>query len=546
MSTPTTPQPNTGAGRLIFGLFFLVLALSHQLAGNITHPVSRLLDLLIFGGGGVALIRWWHLRRTRFPLQSGPPGRVLTTGFLGLICSFAAIDMLIGEDRRADVARGYGLVALVFLFLTWVQIRGAKRRRAETASPIAVPAATGSAGLRSADLPSQDAGTAEFLHEDAGTAELLREDARTAWAYRSYLARRGAEGVSPLVGERLLAALEPGDHAELILDAVADEVTDMAVAAAWGRDDAEPAVAMRTLRKWVLVDRREGETIVADGEVDRGVSRTAAHPEPGWAVTLEAPDETLFTMKVFVGGAVEEAVLEGGAGAYIKRIPETGSVPPMPATAPTPAVTSAAWRSAEEIARTHLESLGFTATGAEAGDILAKDAVARVRMAALPVDAAAVRQLRDSATGRPLFYATSGYTGEAIAAAGETGVALFEIGPDGAVTGVNEPAARLAAADVPAYTEAVTARIRGAVAATGLERFQHAERYPGQWERSMGYLRQALTNLDERPESFPSPRAAMVYHHHTELLAHVFFQEFGIPYPQGGVPDLTGDLDSYY
>ncbi|MEU4620854.1 restriction endonuclease [Actinoplanes sp. NPDC023801] len=426
-------------------------------------------------------------------------------------------------------------------------------------------------------------------------ADFLRDDPRTAWAYRSYLARRDAEGMSAMVGRRLLEALDSGDHAELIADAVATDLTDIRQAVVWHRDDAEPVVAMRTLRKWVLVDREEGLVITVDGEADRGVSGTTAYgtprPDIGWAATLETPDEGLFTMKVFLGdrGGVEETVIESGAGAHIRRLPEADAVPPIPDAAailgtasPTATVTLRAptrpapmlpadWRTAEDVACAHLHTLGFgdaevTPGGRDGGlDVTARDAVAQVKMMALPVGAPPVQQLRGTRplAGHHLFYSTSGYTAAAVTAADEIDVALFKIERDGSVTEVNEHAITLLRAGTPlpeepdvttdeglrryvtAYAEAVAARILAACHHVDHERARDGERFPGQWERMAGYLRKALDNLAGRPTTFPSLRAAMVYFHHTELLAHVFFQEFGISYPDGA-RRFDDDLDSYY
>ncbi|MEU4160581.1 restriction endonuclease [Actinoplanes sp. NPDC026670] len=232
------------------------------------------------------------------------------------------------------------------------------------------------------------------------------------------------------------------------------------------------------------------------------------------------------------------------------------------------------WRTAEEIACLHMRGLGFddaetTPPGRDGGlDVTASQAVAQVKMLALPVGAPPVQQLRGTRplTANHLFYSTSGYTAAAVESADEIGVALFRIERDGTVNEVNGHAVEMAQAGagarvagdavavvseavmtrhVTAYADGVAARIMNAATHTDQSRTHDDERYPGQWRRMAGYLRQALDNLEERPSEFPSLRAAMIYFHHTELLAHVFFQEMGVPYPEGGgVTD--DDLSSYY
>ncbi|RAO31972.1 hypothetical protein ONO23_03732 [Micromonospora noduli] len=72
-------------------------------------------------------------------------------------------------------------------------------------------------------------------------------------------------------------------------------------------------------------------------------------------------------------------------------------------------------------------------------------------------------------------------------------------------------------------------------------------RYSGHGERALRYLHHALENLNNRPESFASLRSAAVYYHHTELLAHVWFREMGVPYPGGERPHREPDtLDAFY
>ncbi|BEL06211.1 hypothetical protein Q0Z83_044020 [Actinoplanes sichuanensis] len=645
MSAPTGPEQATtsapkprgpGNGRLAVGVALLVLAVTHQAAGHITHPVARVLDLLIFGGSGVLLIHWWRLRRGRYRADPtaalpGPSNLALTTGLIGLVCAFGASETALSpsgsaglSDDERETVLGMGTLGAVLLSITALRIRYERRRPAETpaavrtalpvddppasAQPLAaehtalpvgdppasaepspgpehLPASTAApdeptpAGVTPIDATSQEA-AADFLHDDA----------RTVWAYRRYCARRQPQGISETSGRALLAALEPGDHVELIADAVATDETDLMDAADWKLDDAEPVVAVRTLRGWILIDRHEGEVVLAPGPADGGITVSTAlatsRPDIGRAATLRTSDGRPFTMKVFFDerDGVDEKILEEGAGAYIRRLPEADAVPPMPdaaaflaaaATRPAEPVRPSLptdWRTAEEIACVHMRGLGFqdaetTPPGRDGGlDVTASGAVAQVKMPALPVGAPAVQQLRGTRplTANHLFYSTSGYTAAAVEAADEIGVALFRIERDGAVNEVNGHAIEVVRAGaaagpdavtvvseaamtrhVTAYADAVAARIMNATKHTDQDRTHEDQRYSGQWHRMVGYLHQALENLKERPSEFPSLRAAMIYYHHTELLAHVFFQELGVAYPEGGgVTD--DDLSSYY
>ncbi|MCY1142666.1 restriction endonuclease [Actinoplanes sp. Pm04-4] len=492
VSAPSTSRPSAagspGNGRLAFGVLFLVLAFFHQTAGYVTHPVSRLLDLLLFGLGGVMLIRWWHLRRKRFRADPnsdlpGPGAFVLTTGLLGLVCAFGAIDTLLSRSGPAGLSSdhvqavlGLGTAGAVLLFIAQARFGREARLRAAGGTSAASPAAAPQESPVPASFPAPDpdvnADQAERLEEDE-TSDVLLNGPRTAWAYRKYQARRDAQGVTVADARLLLAALEPGDHAELILDAVSAELTDIRLAAAWRRSDAEPVVAMRTLRRWVLVSRRTGMVITVDGEVDPGVSCMSDYGinrhDIGWAATLETADGDFFTMKVFLGGrgTVEEAIIEDGAGGYIRRLPPADGVPPMPDAAsiladssqpiaplqPTARQTMLPvdWRTAEELARAHMRFLGFddaelTSSGRDGGlDVVAQGAVAQVKMLALPVGAPPIQQLRGARplTEQHLFYSTSGYTAAAITAADEIGVALFKIEAESSVQEVNAGAVTL-------------------------------------------------------------------------------------------------------
>ncbi|MFU8873252.1 restriction endonuclease [Micromonospora sp. SL4-19] len=435
--------------------------------------------------------------------------------------------------------------------------------------------------------PREVVGPAERpVHEEEPMADFLRDDARTAWAYRRYLAQRAPGGINAEVGRRLLSSLEPGDHAELIADAILRKDIGVLDAVGLPRPATAPFVAVRTLRSWIFIDRSTGLATVFAGEAWGYMQATTSGgtiwPNTGWATVLQSADKRSYGVKLFLDDrdGPEPDIIENGAGKHILRLPEAPAVPVMPDLEALPAVVEpvpavflpADWQTAEEIACAHMRSLGFsdaetTTSGRDGGlDVVADRAVAQVKMLAQPVGAPPVQQLRGT---RPhvayhLFYSTSGYTPAAIAAAGEIGVALFRIGRNGSVTEVNEQAVALVHAGavddedqvraargrsakhlVEEYAQAVADRIMRAVKNTSLDKAHEMETYEGQAKRAGGYLKRALDNLEEQP-SFGSLKSALIFYHHTELLAHVWFQELNVPYP-GGAGDVEADsLESYY
>jgi hypothetical protein len=423
-------------------------------------------------------------------------------------------------------------------------------------------------------------GTGVPAHAALGAADFLRTEASTAWAYRRYLGQRQPGGIDAGMGERLLAAIEDGDHVELMLDATASLGEGLFDAVRWERPGVAPIVAVRTMRAWILLHREGGHVTVVPGRVDGGVRTSSslgtAWPHIGWATELTMRDGRTLTIKLFLDEreGLDATILEDGAGAHIRRLPEADAVAPIPDGAALVAVAPAAvsamlpadWRAAEDIACAHMRILGFadaetTGGGRDGGlDVTAERAVAQVKMMALPVGAPPVQQLRGTRPLVPhhLFFSTSGYTAAALAAADEIGVALFKIERDGSVTEANDAAGALAASGgdgtgpavspkrlVEQYAQDLGSRVLAAAGNVDHARAEPSERYPGQYRRLLRYSLQALKNLEERPTTFDSLRSAMVYYHHTELLAHVFFRELGIPYPDGnGVVDDS--LDSYY
>lgn len=97
------------------------------------------------------------------------------------------------------------------------------------------------------------------------------------------------------------------------------------------------------------------------------------------------------------------------------------------------------WQAAESAAVEHMKTFGFvdaqlTSPGADGGvDVLSTEAAAQVKFYASPVGRPDIQRLRGAAHEYRLaiFYATSGYTAEAVAYANQAGVALFQMDPLG-------------------------------------------------------------------------------------------------------------------
>jgi hypothetical protein len=629
LTTSSSPSANTTEAnglRLVAGIFLLILMVSHLTIGRIANPVSYVLEVVVFGGGGLMLIRWWRIRRVRMRPGSrarwaGPPGVALLPAFIGMFFAFAAVDTLLDRVWEGSLAGHWGLTVgagLIGTLLLAISVGLARdfargkipppkrsRRAGEqpvtappvTAPPVTAPPVTAPpvlvepegplsslrapTGPPAADVPALAPLTEPSAVEPVmlPPADFLRTDARTAWAYRRYLGQRRPGGIDTAMGDRLLSTIEPGDHVELILDAVAAPGGSLLDATNWERRETTPIVAVRTLRAWILLHRAGAAVTVVPGRVDGGMSASSARglawPHIGRATQLTAADGASLTVKLFLDehDGVDATIVEQGAGDHIRRIPEAAAVPPVPdaaaliAAAPSVRVPELPtdWRAAEDIACAHMRTLGFTDAETTAGgrdgglDVTAEHAIAQVKMLALPVGAPPVQQLRGTRPLVPhhLFYSTSGYTSAALAVADEIGVALFRIERDGTVTGVNDAANGLAASGglaptvspkrlVELYAEELAARVLAAVKNVDHDRAELTERYPGQYRRLLRYPHQALENLQNRPATFESLRSALVYYHHTELLAHVFFQELGIPYPEGDTMAAEDSLDSYY
>lgn len=109
------------------------------------------------------------------------------------------------------------------------------------------------------------------------------------------------------------------------------------------------------------------------------------------------------------------------------------------------------WQQAEQRAVDHLQKLGFhdvraSGRGSDNGiDAFGQGVVAQVKHWSRPVGQPPVRDLYGTATAarsQAVFYASSGFTRQATEWAGQNGVALFTLGPDGPVA-LNTPAHEL-------------------------------------------------------------------------------------------------------
>ncbi|WIM95199.1 restriction endonuclease [Actinoplanes oblitus] len=408
----------------------------------------------------------------------------------------------------------------------------------------------------------------------------LHEDARSAWAWRRYAGGREPQPIHPAVGAVILNALLPGDHVELIADAVSQST--LVPLPRLSRRERPLDLAVRTLRAWFLVDRGTGGIAVLPGTPSSaGHSSDPGAPweVTGWTNALKAIDGRHFYFKVFLDSleSPEFAILTTGAGEHIMRLPESPGVPLPPdprllsdapaRPLPEQPILPTDWRAAEMIACRHMREFGFPDAALTGGsrdnglDVVAAEAVAQVKMQGTPVGAPVVQQLRGARPDSPyhLFYSTSGYTASALEAAGELDVCLFRIDGSGAVTAVNQDARSLEHSgllaampdEVVSYVRGVRQRVTEAFLGTDIDRARARELYSGQHLRLWGYLNRAVENVTK--ERVPaSPRSSVIFHHHTELLAAVYFRELGIPYP-GGARDqpLPGTatvetLDDYY
>lgn len=466
----------------------------------------------------------------------------------------------------------------------------------EPAPTAAVPAEVISTALAASVAPADDPAEAGQTLDIAAPAVLdqrdihgpdpLREDARVAWAYRTYLQARGSRPLHPAAGARLLAAVDPDDHVEIIAEAAVQFEARLLELPKLTRNGTAPFIAARTMRRWILVERATGAVTVCTGPSFPGMmastTRATTWPNAGWSLAATADDGRKLGFKVFSDDERLdrlEQLIKDGAAAQIMLLPERAEVPALPdldaaasareATAVPPFLPSD-WRTSEEIAAAHMRALGFADAELTGGsrdgglDVVAGAGVAQVKMQAQPVGAPLLQQLRGTRpqSAHHLFYSTSGYTAAAREAAAEIGVHLFVIGRDGRVSPVGDAAAELAEAGVhdpdavrqvtarrivQDYVQGVADRIMAAVKASEPSAPGRTGRYSGHHERALRYLHHALENLSNRPESFESMRSAAVYYHHTELLAHVWFREMGVPYPEGERLHREPDtLDAFY
>ncbi|MBX7264634.1 restriction endonuclease [Micromonospora sp. Llam7] len=397
--------------------------------------------------------------------------------------------------------------------------------------------------------------------------------------------------MNPEVGARVLAAVDPDDHIEIVAEAAVEfHSQDCVVAAKLTREGTAPFIAVRTMRRWILAERAIGAVVVFTGPGRPGLmaSSTKSWPNVGCALACTADDGREVSFKVFSENEdVDQLVrlITNGAANEIMLLPEHPEVPALPeldGAATSKAATAqrllpSDWRTSEEIATAHMRALGFSDAELTGGnrdgglDVVSRAGVAQVKMQAMPVGSPLVRQLRGARphTAHHLFYSTSGYTTAACEAAKEAGVSLFTIRPDGTISPVGDAATELADAGVHdpdvvqaanvrqivgKYVQDVVDRIGAAIAATDLEAPGRTGRYSGHHDRAVRYLIMAWKKIEGAPREFTGPstskalRSAAIYYHHTELMAHVWFREMGVSYPGGDgrqQPD-PDTLDSFY
>lgn len=406
----------------------------------------------------------------------------------------------------------------------------------------------------------------------------LARDPRTMWAYRCFTGRRSPEDLGEDCTVTVLGALEPEEHAEFIGWARLEEGRSLLRAPSLQRSGAHH-LAIRTVNSWFLVDTDSLE--LSPRLLQRGLKaftpRATKWPDIGWATVGTDPSGEDVVFKTFVDSehCLERRVLDHGAATVIKRLPPSALALPVPDLAELPvrpaeperaASLLTDWRSAEEAAQAHMMANGFpdallTGGGRDSGiDITAGTGVAQVKMQALPVGATAVQQLRGARPSAPyhLFYSTSGYTAAAVDIGDDIGVALFRVGADGAVVGVNaharaamrstavsaEPVRMTTEEALSDYTVRVQHRVRSA--ARRLDAAAASRQAPAS-DRSLDYMRASLASF-ARPSTFPSASAAVAYYHHAELLAITAFRGLSVEYPEGDAEQRAPEptLEDYY
>ncbi|WP_436528785.1 restriction endonuclease [Actinoplanes sp. HUAS TT8] len=188
-----------------------------------------------------------------------------------------------------------------------------------------------------------------------------------------------------------------------------------------------------------------------------------APPTPSWALPLGPTPPVVVSPPLLSqrsGTAAHHGVTPPTSGVR----PQLGMTPPTSGVRPQLGMTPSArpgisaptgppadWREAERMAQRHMRNHGFpdarlTGDGADGGiDVIARAAVAQVKMQAKPVGPQVVRQLRGAKPqlDRHLFYSTSGYTKSALATADEIGVSLFVINQRGVIEPINRSAVEM-------------------------------------------------------------------------------------------------------
>lgn len=406
----------------------------------------------------------------------------------------------------------------------------------------------------------------------------LAQDSRTAWAWSEFAESPSPLRVSEAVAKNLLDAIPDGDHVEVFSRGVI--LRGKQACLRDGVRRSAGGLLARTMRRWIVSHAGQEKADVLNGPA-RGYmceSSSLAEKDISWATFIDNSKVKVFLDRP--NSEVQKRILDG-AGPEILRLPSVGDVPVPPdvretsglppgALRASPAELVTDWRRAEQLALSHMTSIGFTGCRLTGGsrdqgiDIVHPSAVAQVKMQGVPVSAPVIQQLRGA---RPhieyhLFYSTSGFTAAAAAEAAESKVALFKISALGDIQPVGHFAQRVVGeasersggpeGPVYRYVEEVRQRVLAAFRNYGssdaIDHFLRQERTEGSALRALPYLIEAVDRLRDAPEIGESSLQSVLNHHrHVELLAAVCCRELGVPYPgTHTIGKKTKTIDDYY
>jgi len=393
-------------------------------------------------------------------------------------------------------------------------------------------------------------------------SNILKADARTAWAFYVYSQVAHNPQISDEAASIILGALEPEEHAEVLFrwervesSLVSPKEVDF--------DKHRHSLGMRTIDRFVFLAPTGDEVYKAQAPDFSFVTRVNEYVnEKEWYKTYNLKGGGVDEILVYTPGKTFVEYLDKGVGEAILKLP------PQPGVSEPPKVLSPVdgggtiplgkqflsdWKSAEEVAESHLQALGFpdvrrTGSGTDSGiDISGTAVAAQVKMTALPVGRPTVQQLMGASqgAGEAVCYSTSGYTSEAIAYAAETDAALFRITPDGDVVSENERGRRLehTAHQTPhaaqwrsayAFKDGVVRRVEPYILHFRNAVEEANKETPRAIIRSFEYMLGAMNYLREVPP-FSEPRELVIHYHHLEQLAAFWASYTGIPYPYAEV-----------